>query len=687
MRNFVEKVAEELAAGNVGTNASCEWYPCHFKGQNCSTCFCPFYPCMDDDLGEMVEGKNGPVWSCQDCYWVHRHEVVADFFKEMNGRTLDDVTEQDLKDIKTRIEVRHFKKAKRLMVMGATSGAGKSLMCTAFCRVFSNLGYSVVPFKAQNMSLNSVVTDEGEEIARAQELQARGARVRPNSHMNPILLKPKGDAVSQVIVEGRPYGDMDVQQYYGNFTDIEGVEIVRRNIELLSKTSDFVIIEGAGSPAEINMSEHDIVNMRTAEIAQASCVLVVNIEWGGAFAYMYGTLMLLPEEQRNMFGGIIVTNMHGSADSLERRFRGDRTADRRSCARVSSRTSIWTFRTRTRCSSATSARKVRSWSAWCACRASPISPISTRCRSSRASSSVSWTTPPRWVQCEALIIPGTKNTIDDLTWLREKGFDSRDPVRAGQGADPGRLRRLPDARDRAPGRARPGRQGGRDRWPAWACSTWSPFSTPTTSGPFRSPGPIVGHENLGPVRGYEIHMGMTESGDSLPLFDIEDLAGKHLDGAVSHDGMVMGSYLHGSFDLPAFRRFFLSKACRNGRPLTAAHRQGLRRLRGREHRAHRLGTAKLVGHGPDLPDARTGGPEMTRRVMFQGTSSGRRKDVADGRRVPLSAAPGTGRRPVQDAQPVAQLVRDAEGGEIGISQAFQAWGCGIEPSVDMNPCC
>jgi adenosylcobyric acid synthase len=275
---------------------------------------------MDPELGEMVKGKNGPVWSCQECFWAHRHDVAADFFREMNGRKFDDVSKQELIEIKKKLESRHFKRAKRLMVMGATSGAGKSLMCTAFCRIFSNMGYAVVPFKAQNMSLNSVVTDEGEEIARAQELQARGARVKPNSHMNPILLKPKGDSVSQVIVEGRPYKDMDVKQYYGEFTDIEGMEIVRRNISLLERTSDFVIIEGAGSPAEINMSEHDIVNMRTAEIAEASCILVVNIEWGGAFAYMYGTLMLLPEAQRKMFGGIIVTNMHGSPDSLAEGF-------------------------------------------------------------------------------------------------------------------------------------------------------------------------------------------------------------------------------------------------------------------------------------------------------------------------------------------------------------------------------
>ena len=558
MRNFVEKIAEELSAGDIGTNSSCAWYHCHFKGQNCSFCFCPFYPCMDADLGQMVEGKKGPVWSCQECYWMHRHEVAADFFREMGGRKFDEVSQDDLQGIKARLESRHFKKAKRLMVMGATSGAGKSLMCTAFCRIFSNMGYSVVPFKAQNMSLNSVVTDDGEEIARAQELQARGARVKPNSHMNPILLKPKGDAISQVVVEGRPYKDMDVRQYYGEFTDIEGVEIVRRNIELLSRTSDFIVIEGAGSPAEINMSEHDIVNMRTAEIADAACILVVNIEWGGAFAYMYGTLMLLPEAQRKMFKGIIVTNMHGSPESLkdgfneierltgvpvlgvvphielelpdeDSMFLGDRRKEGSLVVGV------------------VRLPRIANFTDFDALSLEPGVVV----RFLDDASEV--------VECGALIIPGTKNTIDDLAWLREKGFDRA--IGAVRGKVPilgvcggyqmlGTELRDEQALEGKSASTIPG-LGLLD-----VVTNFDSYDKRTV----QVTGLIIGQEALGPVRGYEIHMGMTERGRSLPLFDIVDLAGKHMDGAVSADGMVMGSYLHGSFDLPAFRRFFLSKA-------------------------------------------------------------------------------------------------------------------------------
>jgi adenosylcobyric acid synthase len=562
VRNFTEKVVEELSAGNIGTNASCEWYPCHFKGQNCSLCFCPFYPCMDDVLGEMVEGKNGPVWSCQECYWVHRHDVTADFFREMNGKGLDNISQQDLNDMKVKIGSRHFNKAKRLMVMGATSGAGKSLMCTAFCRIFSNMGYSVVPFKAQNMSLNSVVTDEGEEIARAQELQARGARVKPNSHMNPILLKPKGDALSQVIVEGRPYLDMDVQQYYGQFTDIEGVEIVRRNIELLSKTSDFIIIEGAGSPAEINMSEHDIANMRTAEMAEASCVLVVNIEWGGAFAYMYGTLMLLPEAQRKMFGGIIVTNMRGSAESLTEGFEEierltgvpvlgvvphidldlpdeDSMFLGEKCKEGSLIVGVIRL------------PRISNFTDFDALSLEPGVVVRFLDDASEVGS------------CSALIIPGTKNTIDDLAWLREMGFDIAISSIIGKvpilGVCGGYQMLGTELRDE---QGLEGKVAGTTKGLGLldVITNFDSYDKRT----IQVTGLIIGQENLGPVRGYEIHMGLTEGGRSMPLFDIKELAGKHSEGAVSDDGMVMGSYLHGLFDLPAFRRFFLSKAPMNG---------------------------------------------------------------------------------------------------------------------------
>ena len=193
------------------------------------------------------------------------------------------------------------------MILGATSGAGKSLTVAALCRILSNRGYKVAPFKSQNMSLNSFVTEFGEEIASIQDLQAKAARIKPRAYMNPILLKPKKDNVSQVVIEGKPYKDMDVEEYY-SFTRSKGLEIVRSNLHFLRRLNDVVVIEGAGSPTEINIRDSEIANMKTAEIADAPCILVVNIEWGGSFAYIYGTLNLLHDKDRKR-SKVIINNL------------------------------------------------------------------------------------------------------------------------------------------------------------------------------------------------------------------------------------------------------------------------------------------------------------------------------------------------------------------------------------------
>ncbi|HUL39697.1 MAG TPA: cobyric acid synthase, partial [Methanomassiliicoccales archaeon] len=308
-RKIVEK---EVSGAIKGSDLSCSYYPCHYQGQDCTFCYCPLYPCLDASLGEFVESrKGGEVWSCAKCFWVHRPEVASSMHSEL--RADPGLMAEELKP---RLEKRFRKRARAVMILGATSGAGKSLIAAGLCRLLSDRGCKVAPFKSQNMSLNSFVTKRGEEIARIQELQARAARVEPIAAMNPILLKPKGNAVSQVIVEGRPLRDMDVAEYYGDFARQEGLPIIRRNFELLARTSDFVVIEGAGSPAEINLGDLEIANMPTAEIADADCVLVVNIEWGGAFAYIFGTILLMKEEERKRFKGVIINNMYGDAESL-----------------------------------------------------------------------------------------------------------------------------------------------------------------------------------------------------------------------------------------------------------------------------------------------------------------------------------------------------------------------------------
>ncbi|NYT00510.1 MAG: cobyric acid synthase, partial [Methanocellales archaeon] len=201
-----------------------------------------------------------------------------------------------------------------IAIHGTTSSAGKTIITAALCRIFSDKGYSVAPFKSQNMSLNSYAVTGG-EIARAQVLQAHAARIEPTTDMNPILLKPKAEHISQVIILGRPYADMSVNDYH-QFVEMQGRSIVEKSLRRLSSEYDLIIMEGAGSPAEINILKRDIVNVYPAKLAGAKCMLVHNIEYGSHLAYLFGTLKLLGNE-RDLYGGIIINNSRGTVDTSE----------------------------------------------------------------------------------------------------------------------------------------------------------------------------------------------------------------------------------------------------------------------------------------------------------------------------------------------------------------------------------
>lgn len=202
-----------------------------------------------------------------------------------------------------------------IMVQGTSSNAGKSVVVAALCRIFSKRGYQVVPFKSQNMSLNSYTTHENREIAMAQVLQAEAAGLEPSYHMNPILLKPKEDFISQVIVHGKPAGDMNFYYYQNNFRQ-EALKAIKSSLDFLKETYDIVVIEGAGSPAEINMLDVDMANMKIAQMADAHVLLVADIDRGGVFASIAGTFALLPDEDRKRIKGVIINKFRGNLDIL-----------------------------------------------------------------------------------------------------------------------------------------------------------------------------------------------------------------------------------------------------------------------------------------------------------------------------------------------------------------------------------
>ena len=205
---------------------------------------------------------------------------------------------------------------KKIMLQGTGSSVGKSVLTAGLCRVFSQDGYKVAPFKSQNMALNSFVDEDGKEMSRAQVIQAEGANTTPKAFMNPILLKPTGDDnSSQVILEGIPFKNMQAKEYYENFELFK--KIVTRNYNILKENFEIGVIEGAGSPAEINFRKNDIVNMGMAEIADSNVILIADIERGGVFASIYGTLMILDKPDRDRIKGYIINKFRGDRALLD----------------------------------------------------------------------------------------------------------------------------------------------------------------------------------------------------------------------------------------------------------------------------------------------------------------------------------------------------------------------------------
>lgn len=206
-------------------------------------------------------------------------------------------------------------KSKSIMIQGTASSVGKSILCTALCRIFVQDGYNVSPFKSQNMSTISYTTKDRLEISRAQAIQAQACRKKPTASMNPILLKPTTDRKSQVYILGKLYDHMDANDYFSFKPKLK--EKIANIYMDLEKENDIVVIEGAGSPVEINLKKEDFVNMGMAKIAKSPVILVGDIDRGGVFASLAGTMMLLDEEEKKYVKGVIINKFRGSYELLE----------------------------------------------------------------------------------------------------------------------------------------------------------------------------------------------------------------------------------------------------------------------------------------------------------------------------------------------------------------------------------
>ncbi|MCK9150845.1 cobyric acid synthase CobQ [Methanobacterium alcaliphilum] len=452
--------------------------------------------------------------------------------------------------------------SKCIMIQGTSSNAGKSVMVAALCRIFSKMGYKVAPFKSQNMSLNSFTTNENAEIAIAQVLQAEAAGIDPSHHMNPILLKPKEDFISQVIVHGKPAGDMNFYDYQQNFRG-KALKAIKESLESLKNEYDIVVIEGAGSPAEINMRDRDLANMEIAHLADADVILVADIDRGGVFASIAGTFSLLDEKDRSRIKGVVINKFRGNLDIL---MPGIKQIEEIIGVPV---LGVMPYDPQLKLpeedSASLSERKYRGSGqiqigVMRLPRISNFTDIDPLEYEKDVGLKLIELNEPL-DNLDAIIIPGTRNTINDLVSLKEYGIHeeimslSKEIMVFGICGGYQMLgQKIIDENQKE------SHHGSVEGIGILDCySEFKDIPKIIT----QSRGEVIGnglfHDLKGEcVKGYELHEGTTILGESKPLTKITYGCGNspqsNLDGAV--DGNVAGTYLHGMFHNFNFRRYF-----------------------------------------------------------------------------------------------------------------------------------
>lgn len=429
-----------------------------------------------------------------------------------------------------------------LMILGTASHVGKSTIVAAVCRLLSDRGCSVAPFKSQNMSLNSYVTRDGAEIGIAQAMQAFAARVEPRAEMNPILLKPKGDRCSQIVLMGRPYRDVAIADYYRE-TD----RLLERALEAydrLAADHDCIVVEGAGGAAEVNLYARDIANMRLAERLRLPIVLVADIERGGVFAQVCGTIALLPASVRPLVRGVIVNKFRGDPELFED---GVAILEALSGVPVLGVLPYAELELPSEDSLSIGDKRSRDHPVRIAVMRFPRISNFTDFEALERRAAVDYVRPGAPLTgYDCVILPGTKNTMEDLAHLHASG-GADEVVRAREAGVPilgicGGYQMLGRRVEDAGVEDRVGTLPGLDLLPVETRFAAYEKTTRQVERAARPAGPIL--SRMETVAGYEIHMGETvrDSGTSSAFGD---------DGAVSDDGLVIGTYLHGLFQNPS----------------------------------------------------------------------------------------------------------------------------------------
>lgn len=440
--------------------------------------------------------------------------------------------------------------AKAIMIQGTTSNAGKSLITAGLCRIFAQDGYKVAPFKSQNMALNSFITENGLEMGRAQVVQAEAAYKKPDIRMNPILLKPTSDKGSQVIVNGEVLGNMSAVDYYKNKTEL--IPHILNAYESLANENDIIVIEGAGSPAEINLKKNDIVNMGMAKMANSPVLIVGDIDKGGVFAALYGTFMLQSEDEKRYIKGNIINKFRGDVQILQPGLKMLEDLVNRPTVGVIPYMHL-NIDDEDSLSDVFSNGEVNGDMDIAVIKLPRISNFTDFNAfefvlgvKARYVSNVKELKNP-----DLIILPGTKNTLGDLKWLRESGLEAEilkyastnKPIFGICGGYQMLCKTLIDPFGVEEG----GEMKGLGLINAETIFEKEKIRT-RVMGEFKEVKGVFSGLNGKAFEGYEIHMGQTRkimSGENISIL-------KTIDGLIKEDGLcngsVYGSYVHGIFD-------------------------------------------------------------------------------------------------------------------------------------------
>ncbi len=460
-------------------------------------------------------------------------------------------------------------RAKALAVLGTGSDVGKSVIAAALGRLFFRAGLRVAPFKAQNMSNNSYVTQDGKEMGRAQVLQAQACGVDPHADMNPVLLKPESDRAAQIVVQGTVWGKSDAREYFTHHGEL--ARRVQDSYDRLAASFDLIVIEGAGSAAELNLRDRDLANWSTADMADARVVLVADIDRGGVFAQVIGTLDLIEPAERARVVGVIIN-----------KFRGDLTLFEDGIRMIEHRTGLPVLGVVPMLqdlvidqedSVAIDCAMQRAFDPSCI----NIGVLLVR-RMSNFTDFKHLAAEPdvrlRYVEhaedladADVIIIPGSKNPIEDLHAVQKRGIPEalRTHVNSGReiiGICGGFQMLGSDIADPH------GVESGGTMSGMGLLDVSTVMSPVKTTQRVEAEALHLTHGGQDSVSGYAIHMGVTRRGDARPCFRVSlpydsseqnPLPAASFDGAVGHDGLVWGTYIHGVFDRPGFRRTWLNR--------------------------------------------------------------------------------------------------------------------------------